>query len=372
MKKLLLILSTFFSIFILGMFLPTKAFAAPRIFFDPSSKSTTTATQFDINVNIDTDSQDTFGAEAVISYSGNDLEVKSISNGSFFPDFNSAFDSSKIVIRAYSSSPLDYKKGSGIVAKITFLAKTTTSATASFVCGGASDTQILSSTGTNILSCSSLNQFSLAITTSSGGDDINNNPSTSEPNYCGGTCGSNSNCQSGLYCYIGFCRNPSCPSKTDCSCTSLTYVQSTAKPIIKPVATTKVSPTPQVITLQEYSTPSRIVEETPMEKVTEENMQETFNINKFLPYIGAILFLVILISLILKSKKKKIEQITPITPEVTVPPVSQPTENTQENIPSQPEVPSNPTIPQTPDNPTITSEEQIPPVPPTDPQNPNI
>ena len=365
-------LSTFFSILILGMFIPTKIFAAPRIFFDPSSKSTTASTQFDINININTDSQDTFGAEAVISYSGNDLEVKSISNGGFFPDFNSAFDSSKIVIRAYSSSPLDYKNGSGIVAKITFLAKTTTATTASFVCEGTSDSQILSSTGTNILSCSSLNQFSLAITTSSGGDDINNNPSTAEPNYCGGTCGSNSNCQSGLYCYIGFCRNPSCPSKTDCSCTSLTYVQSTAKPTTKPVVIAKVSPTPQVVTLKDYSTPSEMVEETPMEKVTEENLQETFNIKGFFPYIGALLLLIILVSLVLKSKKKKIEQIIPIPPEITVPPVSQPTENTQENIPSQPDIPSNPTMPQTPENPTTTSEEQIPPVPPADPQNPNI
>lgn len=28
------------------------------------------------------------------------------------------------------------------------------------------------------------------------------------PNECGGTCGSNSNCQSGLFCFEGFCKNP--------------------------------------------------------------------------------------------------------------------------------------------------------------------
>ncbi len=29
-----------------------------------------------------------------------------------------------------------------------------------------------------------------------------------EPNSCGGTCGSNSNCKDGLFCFEGFCRNP--------------------------------------------------------------------------------------------------------------------------------------------------------------------
>lgn len=38
------------------------------------------------------------------------------------------------------------------------------------------------------------------------------------PNYCNGTCGSDSNCQSGMTCYQGYCRNPSCTSQTSCSC----------------------------------------------------------------------------------------------------------------------------------------------------------
>ena len=38
------------------------------------------------------------------------------------------------------------------------------------------------------------------------------------PNSCGGTCGSNFNCNGGLYCYQGFCRNPSCPTQSNCTC----------------------------------------------------------------------------------------------------------------------------------------------------------
>ncbi|HTK03289.1 MAG TPA: hypothetical protein VL401_00775 [Alphaproteobacteria bacterium] len=41
---------------------------------------------------------------------------------------------------------------------------------------------------------------------------------TSTPNSCNGTCGSNANCQDGMICSQGFCRNPSCTSSTSCNC----------------------------------------------------------------------------------------------------------------------------------------------------------
>lgn len=50
---------------------------------------------------------------------------------------------------------------------------------------------------------------------------------TGSSNSCGGTCGSNLNCASGLYCYSGFCRNPSCPSQTDCNCPGATPTPTT-------------------------------------------------------------------------------------------------------------------------------------------------
>jgi hypothetical protein len=48
-----------------------------------------------------------------------------------------------------------------------------------------------------------------------------------EPNSCGGTCGSNYNCKSNLYCYQGFCRNPICKESSDCNCTT-----ATTKPVV--------------------------------------------------------------------------------------------------------------------------------------------
>jgi hypothetical protein len=55
-------------------------------------------------------------------------------------------------------------------------------------------------------------------------------------NSCGGTCGTNYDCASGLFCYTGFCRNPACQSSLDCSCSGTPT----------PTATPTPSPTPNV------------------------------------------------------------------------------------------------------------------------------
>ena len=41
---------------------------------------------------------------------------------------------------------------------------------------------------------------------------------TGTPNWCNGTCGSNMNCQNGLFCSQGYCRNPECPGEASCGC----------------------------------------------------------------------------------------------------------------------------------------------------------
>ena len=41
-------------------------------------------------------------------------------------------------------------------------------------------------------------------------------PTASNPNSCNGTCGSDANCQPGLTCYMGNCRNPNNPTNTSC------------------------------------------------------------------------------------------------------------------------------------------------------------
>jgi uncharacterized repeat protein (TIGR01451 family)/LPXTG-motif cell wall-anchored protein len=52
---------------------------------------------------------------------------------------------------------------------------------------------------------------------------------TGAPNSCGGTCGSNYNCSGGLFCFNGFCRNPSCQDDSSCNCATPTP---TAPPVV--------------------------------------------------------------------------------------------------------------------------------------------
>jgi hypothetical protein len=60
------------------------------------------------------------------------------------------------------------------------------------------------------------------------------------PNSCGGTCGSNSNCQTNYVCFNGYCRNPYCTSVTDCNCASVTPPPTpTAIPTNIPAKTTR-------------------------------------------------------------------------------------------------------------------------------------
>lgn len=73
------------------------------------------------------------------------------------------------------------------------------------------------------------------------------------PNSCNGTCGSDANCQSGLVCYQGYCRNPSCQSALDCSCPTVTPSSTptktptprpTVRATVKPSVTPTETPTP--------------------------------------------------------------------------------------------------------------------------------
>jgi len=63
-------------------------------------------------------------------------------------------------------------------------------------------------------------------------------PPTGSPNSCNGTCGSNLNCSSGLFCYQGFCRNPENPTSTSCGSTT-----SNPTPTTRPLAQTTPVPT---------------------------------------------------------------------------------------------------------------------------------
>ncbi|MEK7550782.1 MAG: hypothetical protein AAB535_03305 [Patescibacteria group bacterium] len=74
-----------------------------------------------------------------------------------------------------------------------------------------------------------------------------------EPNSCGGTCGSKYNCGANLYCYQGFCRNPICPSDSNCICATPTP---TPTPTPKKSASPKPSPTMEIVYISPLPSPS--------------------------------------------------------------------------------------------------------------------
>lgn len=299
-------------------FFPKDIYAAPKLYFDPNSINVTSDQVIEATIKIDTENTRVFGAEIVLNYPGDKLEVSSVLNGDFFGNTSYANNpSGRLEIGSYFSNFFEYKSGAGTVATILLKNKgITQTENINFVCVNNDDTFMLDSQGNNILSCNSLNQLSLSYTSSSSSSSTNGD----EPNSCGGTCGSNYNCQANYFCYDGFCRNASCPLSTDCSCsenTPVTYVQ-TPKPNSK-ANTTNPSPTPQAISLLEGSpTPSPVA----IEDLLPENNQKgiSFYFKKYkklifasLGVIGLLIIIRILIRLIKKRKSPPEDQPPTIT-----------------------------------------------------------
>lgn len=280
--------------------------ASPRLYFDPASYTSANGTDFQINLKIDTENKSAFGADAVVNFPSNDLTVKSVANGGFFSDFSFAQSSGKLEVHGFFSALYDSKNGSGTFAVLTFSPnKSTGTGIANFTCSGdGNDTEILDTTGQNILSCNSLNQLNLSYSSTTTSD----NGST---NVCGGTCGSNYNCNSGLFCYQGFCRNPDCRSDLSCKCRNTPSPSPTtkSKPTLKPT----ISPTPEIITLIKYSpypssTPYLSVDLNPA------STSQKLDLKKIGIWGGAGLFAVFLILGISKLFKNKNNPPTPIQP----------------------------------------------------------
>ncbi|OGG13609.1 hypothetical protein A2875_00390 [Candidatus Gottesmanbacteria bacterium RIFCSPHIGHO2_01_FULL_46_14] len=143
----------------------TKAHAAPRLNLEPASITVLNNATFELRVAIDVESNQAIGSDAVISYDDDDFDVTGVSNGGFFPNFAWANDpeNDRLEIHAGSFQIFSSNTGAGTLAIITLRAKKSSgSATVSFRCGPVSPTsQILSTTGTNILSCGSLNQSTI-------------------------------------------------------------------------------------------------------------------------------------------------------------------------------------------------------------------
>lgn len=166
MNKLPAIVAAFILFILAGFSAPfARAQAAARVYYDPSSVSVAQNNEFTVQVKIDAEANQVIGSDVVVSYAGSDLEVTAVTNGGYFPEFNFANNASgRIEIHGYVSSTYQSKTGTGTLATVKFKSKKGTGSSAvSFTCaGGGSDTNILTASGQNILSCSQVNQVAVS------------------------------------------------------------------------------------------------------------------------------------------------------------------------------------------------------------------
>ena len=159
-------------VFLLAIFTrPSIAFAAARVYFDPTSVTVSQTNEFTVQVKIDAETSQVIGSDAIVSYAGADLDVTSVSTGGYFPEFTYANNASsgRLEIHGYVSSSDQSKTGAGTLASVKFKSnKNSGSSAISFSCAASgNETNILNTTGTNILSCAQVNQVAVSYTGSS-------------------------------------------------------------------------------------------------------------------------------------------------------------------------------------------------------------
>lgn len=155
-----------------------------------------------------------------------------------------------------------------------------------------------------------------------------------EPNSCGGTCGSNYNCKSNLYCYQGLCRNPICSTESDCDC-STTHATATAVSIISTVKTgtdtnlDKATTPKSTLNGSPKSTPVYTGGMTLIDKPsdltrneTETQTENTTPVNMFLTkyamIIVGILLVFAIVTIIFVIKQKRNSNIPHISPPINI------------------------------------------------------
>lgn len=148
--------------------------------------------------------------------------------------------------------------------------------------------------------------------------------SPEEPNSCGGTCGSNYNCKSNLYCYQGYCRNPICSEKTDCNCASATVTPTATSKIITKISegTTVANKTAAPKSTPNYTGGMTLIEKTEglsrEEEVLQTTEPENIFINKYAIYIVGGFGLIVLSVIIYALKKRRDNNIPHIVPPTNI------------------------------------------------------
>lgn len=142
------------------------AYATPNLLFDKTSVSVVQNTTFSVTININVDTNSVRSSDVALLYASSDFDVTQVTGGRFFPSFTSANDTSagRLELHGYTAYVGDSRTGTDTFATITFKAKKGSgSSTISFICSGSGqDTNILTTAGQNILTCTQVNQLGVS------------------------------------------------------------------------------------------------------------------------------------------------------------------------------------------------------------------
>lgn len=222
------------------------AAAATSLFVTPSLQEINLGKSFTTSITIDSGENKVTGIDLQLSYDANQIKIEELKQTSEISSFNTIvkneIDNTLGKLR-YSSFTFD--RNEAVSGKLNILT----------IYGSIPSS---SSEGSYEIT---IDEPSIVIAVDEGQNVLTNSTAGTikiipgEPNSCGGTCGSNDNCQSNYFCFEGFCRNPVCPSDSSCNCT--VKQTATVKPApIKSGPTTKSKTPTSRPKGEEIATPS--------------------------------------------------------------------------------------------------------------------
>lgn len=164
-NKLLSFLAAF-TLSLLGFAFPVAhAQATPSLQFSPTSAVVVQNNTVTLTITINVDANAVRASDVTILYAAADLDFVSAANGAFFPTFSYANDATggRLELHGYTAFIGDSRTGTNTYATVVFKAKKGSgSSTISFICSGSGhDTNIVTTAGQNILSCTQVNQVGL-------------------------------------------------------------------------------------------------------------------------------------------------------------------------------------------------------------------
>jgi hypothetical protein len=141
MKKFL----PFIFAFLFFVFFPKNAFAAASLSFSPANQTVALNQNFTVNALLSTGGAETDGADLIIRYDGNKLQVVSAALGTLYTNkvVEDTSTAGKITLRATSASDQSFN-GNGTVATIVFkpIAEGTANVYFEFTSGSTTDTNV--------------------------------------------------------------------------------------------------------------------------------------------------------------------------------------------------------------------------------------